>query len=115
MNETIDLDAMELPRMRVIVAGKEHAVLPASLLARLDELRQGREEVPFAEAVEAVRQASGIPELTPDQAFRLPELAEEFLARCSLAKKKRLSTLLSRGSTASRSSRSGKRKNSGSP
>ena len=102
----LNFDKDEQPFLTVIKGGKNYKVFPVELLCRIGEAlpkgkggRRGKREITEREALQAIRAASGIAKLTPDEAVRLRQAAEEMLLRSEAAKKKWLLPPGSSGST----------------
>lgn len=101
MSDTLNFDKDELPVLTVIKGGKKHRIFPVDLLCKIQEgiaKRQKKSALTEPEAVGIIRKAAGM-KLTPDEAYRLRQAAEELLLRSEAAKKKLLNSLGSSGST----------------
>lgn len=107
MSETLNFDAPCVPVIALTKDGRQHVVRPVEFLGKVEQLvnaktatpGKARREPTIREATEAIRQASGIPTLTDDEAALLHNRAELMVLRSQEAKKKLSDSLRWPGST----------------
>ena len=91
-----------LPVLKVTRHKKQLEILPVAFLGKFEEalgIRRQSKDLMVKEVTAAARKASGIKDLSDDEAARLIGAAEELLLKSQVVKKKLLSELGFSGST----------------
>ena len=101
MSDTLNLDD-SLPVLKVVRHGKKLEIFPVALYSKFEEALGARlksKDLTIREVTSAVRKASGMKDLSDDEAARLIGAAEELILTSQVGKKKLLSALGFSGST----------------